>query len=174
LYSLLKAGIPLTRALAGLQESAEPAMAAVIQGTRESLESGHELGTSLARQGGVFSNFYIAMVRVGELTGRLDEVFIRLFHHLSFEKLMREQVRSALRYPSFVVIVMLVAIAVVNVFVIPAFQKVFDGFGTQLPLMTRILVGFSKFTVTMWPYLVVAGVLARPRWRVLRAALRWR
>ncbi|MEY2890118.1 MAG: hypothetical protein RJA98_26 [Pseudomonadota bacterium] len=168
LYSLLKAGIPLTRALSGLQESAEPAMAAVIQGTRESLESGHELGTSLARQGGVFSNFYIAMVRVGELTGRLDEVFIRLFHHLSFEKLMREQVRSALRYPSFVVIVMLVAIAVVNVFVIPAFQKVFDGFGTQLPLMTRILVGFSKFTVTMWPYLAVAGVLA---WLGVRAWL---
>jgi MSHA biogenesis protein MshG len=77
-------------------------------------------------------------------------------------------VRSALRYPSFVVIVMLVAIAVVNVFVIPAFQKVFDGFGTQLPLMTRILVGFSKFTVTMWPYLVVAGVLA---WLGVRAWL---
>ena len=85
-------------------------MAAVIRQTRESLESGNALSMSMARQHGVFSAFYIAMVRIGELTGRLDEVFLRLFHHLAFEKLMREQVRTALRYPSFVVAVMAVAI----------------------------------------------------------------
>ncbi len=157
IYTLLKSGIPLTRALAGLQESAAPAMAQVIRQTRESLESGNEMSTSLARQTGIFSGFYVAMVRVGEMTGRLDEVFLRLFHHLEFEKLMRDQVKSALRYPSFVVAVMAVAVMVVNIFVIPAFQKVFDGFGAELPLMTQILVGFSKFTLVAWPY-IVAGV----------------
>ena len=75
-----------------------------------------------------------AMVRIGELTGRLDEVFLRLFHHLAFEKLMRDQVRTALRYPSFVVAVMAAAIVIINLFVIPAFQKGFDGFGAELPL----------------------------------------
>jgi len=105
LHSLLKAGIPITRALSGLQESAGEAMAAVIRNVRESLESGIELSTSMARQTGIFNSFYIAMIRVGELTGRLDEVFLRLFHHLEFEKLMRDQVKTALRYPSFVVAV---------------------------------------------------------------------
>lgn len=167
LHTLLKSGIPLTRALAGLQESASSAMKDVIRQTRESLESGNEMSTSLARQTGIFSAFYVAMVRVGEMTGRLDEVFLRLFHHLEFEKLMRDQVKSALRYPSFVVTVMLIAIGVVNVFVIPAFQKVFDGFGAELPLMTRLLVGFSKFTLVAWPYLIagtVGAVFAFKRW----------
>lgn len=167
LHSLLKAGIPITRALGGLQESATEAMRRVLRNVRESLESGIELSTSMARQAGVFNNFYVAMIRVGELTGRLDEVFLRLFHHLEFEKLMRDQVKAALRYPSFVLIVMAVAIAVINIFVIPAFQKVFDGFGADLPLMTRILVGFSKFTVAAWPYLLgglVGGIWLFRKW----------
>jgi MSHA biogenesis protein MshG len=159
LHSLLKAGIPITRALAGLQDSAGPAMAGVIRQTRESLEGGNALSLSMARQHGVFSAFYIAMVRIGELTGRLDEVFMRLFHHLSFEKLMRDQVKTALRYPSFVVAVMAAAIVIINLFVIPAFQKVFDGFGAELPLMTRILIGFSSLMTAGWPYLLGAAVL---------------
>jgi MSHA biogenesis protein MshG len=169
LHSLLKAGIPITRALGGLQDSAEPAMATVIRQTRESLESGNALSLSMARQHGVFSPFYIAMVRIGELTGRLDEVFMRLFHHLAFEKLMRDQVRTALRYPSFVVAVMGVAIVVINLFVIPAFQKVFDGFGAELPLMTRILIGFSQFMVAAWPWLLGGGIAG---WFAFRAWLR--
>ena len=160
LHSLLKAGIPITRALGGLQDSAAPAMAGVIRQTRESLESGNALSLSMARQHGVFSAFYIAMVKIGELTGRLDEVFLRLFHHLSFEKLMRDQVRTALRYPGFVVAVMVVATIIINLFVIPAFQKVFDGFGAELPLMTRILVGFSRFMVVGWPWLLGGAVVA--------------
>jgi MSHA biogenesis protein MshG len=159
LHSLMRAGIPITRALTGLQESATGAMVGVIRNTRESLESGNALSMSMARQHGVFSAFYIAMVRVGEMTGRLDEVFLRLFHHLAFERLMRDQVRTALRYPSFVIAVMAVAVCVINLFVIPAFQKVFDGFGAELPLMTRILIGFSQFTVASWPYLIGAGVI---------------
>lgn len=167
LHTLLKAGIALTRALGGLQESASPAMKDVIRQTRESLESGNEMSTSLAKQTGVFSAFYVAMVRVGEMTGRLDEVFLRLFHHLEFEKLMRDQVKSALRYPSFVVAVMIIAIGVVNVFVIPAFQRVFDNLGSDLPFMTQLLVGFSKFTLVAWPYLLVGavgGFFAFKRW----------
>jgi MSHA biogenesis protein MshG len=160
LHSLLRAGIPITRALSGLQESAAGAMADVIRATRESLESGNALSMSMARQHGVFSPFYIAMVRVGELTGRLDDVFMRLFHHLAFERLMRDQVKSALRYPSFVLAVMAVAIGVINLFVIPAFQKVFDGFGAELPLMTRILIGFSHLTMVGWPYLLAGGIVA--------------
>ncbi|MBL8403951.1 MAG: type II secretion system F family protein [Dechloromonas sp.] len=159
IHTLLKAGVPIMRALNGLQESAtNPAMKDVIRDVRESLEAGRELSVSLARHPKVFSPFYISMVRVGEATGLLDEIFLRLFEHLEFERFMREQVKSALRYPMFVVIAMAVAIVVVNLFVIPAFAKVFQGFGAELPLMTRILLGFSEFMVTWWPAMLVALV----------------
>lgn len=168
LHTLLKAGVPIMRALNGLQESAtNPSMKEVVRDVRESLEAGRELSVSLARHPKVFSPFYISMVRVGEATGLLDEIFLRLFEHMEFERFMREQVKSALRYPMFVVLAMAVAIVVVNLFVIPAFAKVFQGFGAELPLMTRLLLGFSEFMVTWWPAMlvaVIAGVVAFRTW----------
>lgn len=169
LHTLLRAGVPIMRALAGLQESStNPAMRAVIQDVRQSLDSGRELSQSLARHPRVFSPFYLSMVRVGEMTGRLEEVFIRLFEHLEFERFMKEQVKSALRYPSFVVAAMVIAMFIVNIWVIPAFAKVFKGFNTELPLMTRLLIGFSDFIVAWWPLLIagiVGGFTAFVAWR---------
>ncbi len=161
LYTLLKAGVPIMRALAGLQESStNTSMRKVIQEVRESLDSGRELSVSFGRHPGVFSEFYLSMVRVGEMTGRLEEVFIRLFEHMEFERFMKEQVKSALRYPSFVIAAMVAAMFVVNIFVIPAFAKVFAGFNTELPLMTRILLGFSNFMLNWWHLQIVAMVAA--------------
>lgn len=161
IYTLLKAGVPIMRALTGLQESsANKAMKKVIGQIRESLDSGRELSVSLARHPKIFTAFYLSMVRVGEMTGRLEEIFIRLFDHMEFERFMREQVKSALRYPSFVVMAMGAALFVVNIFVIPAFAKVFAGFGADLPLMTRILIGFSNFMVAWWHVLIAAIVAA--------------
>jgi len=158
IYTLLKAGVPIMRALTGLQESSgNPTMQALLQQVRESLDSGRELSLALARHPKVFTPFYLSMVRVGEMTGRLEEVFVSLCRHMEFERFMREQVKSALRYPSFVMAAMGVALIVVNLFVIPAFAQVFKGFNTELPLMTRILLGFSAFTVNWWH--VIAGAL---------------
>jgi MSHA biogenesis protein MshG len=160
IHTLLRAGVPIMRALAGLQESsANPAMKDVLQDVRESLDSGRELSLSLARHPKVFSPFYLSMVRVGEMTGRLEEVFIRLFDHLAFERFMKDQVKSALRYPSFVVAAMAIAIVIVNIFVIPAFAKVFKGFGAELPLMTRILIGFSDFMLNWWHVLLLGAIV---------------
>jgi MSHA biogenesis protein MshG len=168
LHTLLKAGVPIMRGLSGLQESAiNPAMAEVIRDVRESLEGGRELSASLARHPKVFNPFYVSMVRVGEATGLLDEIFLRLYEHMEFERFMREQVKSALRYPMFVVIAMLAAVVVVNVFVIPAFAKVFEGFGAELPLMTKILLGSSNFMVAWWPAMLAAlvgGIFAFRAW----------
>jgi MSHA biogenesis protein MshG len=161
IHTLLRAGVPIMRALAGLQESStNPAMRDVLRDVRESLDSGRELSLSLARHPKVFSPFYLSMVRVGEMTGRLEEVFIRLFDHLAFERFMKEQVKSALRYPSFVVAAMGIAIIVVNIFVIPAFAKVFKGFGAELPFMTRLLIGFSDFMLNWWHALLLGIILA--------------
>ena len=159
MYTLLKAGIPIMSALNGLQASTNnQTFATVIGNVRENLGSGRELSTALSQHPKVFSSFYVNMVRVGETTGMLDTVFLRLFDHLEFERFMHDQIKSALRYPTFVVIAMGVAIIVVNLFVIPAFAKVFQSFGAELPLMTRILLAFSNFMVAAWPYLL-AGII---------------
>jgi MSHA biogenesis protein MshG len=161
LYTLLKAGVPIMRGLAGLQESAiSRAFAKVIKDLRESLDSGRELSAAMRRHPEVFSQFYLSMVRVGEMTGRLEEVFLRLFDHLEFDRDMRERVKSATRYPSFVIFAMVAAMVIVNIFVIPAFVKVFDSFHAELPLMTRILIGASSFTVRYWPVMLVGAVAA--------------
>jgi MSHA biogenesis protein MshG len=163
MHTLLKSGVPIMRALAGLQDAAiNPEMKRVIGEVRESLEGGRELSQALARHPRVFSPFYLSMMRVGEATGLLEEIFLRLFEHLEFERYMREQVKTALRYPTFVVIAMAVALIVVNLFVIPAFAKVFAGFGAELPLMTRILLAFSNFMVAYWPMLACSAVWSLP------------
>lgn len=161
MYTLLKAGIPIMNALNGLKAStSNQAFAKVVEEIRESLGSGREFSAALAQHPQVFSSFYINMVRVGETTGMLEAVFLRLFEHLEFERFMRDQIKSALRYPIFVVSAMGVAIVIVNLFVIPAFAKVFAGFGAELPLMTQVLLAFSNFMVAAWPYLLVGGIAA--------------
>jgi MSHA biogenesis protein MshG len=151
LYTLLKSGVPIMRGLAGLQESAiSPAFGRVIRDLRESLDAGRELSAAMRRHPLVFNNFYLSMVRVGEMTGRLDEVMLRLFDHLEFDRDMRGRVKSALRYPMFVVIAMVIAMFIVNMFVIPQFVTVFKSFNAELPLMTRILIATSAFTTNYW------------------------
>jgi MSHA biogenesis protein MshG len=161
LYTLQKAGVPLLRSLAGLQASTDKkAVAAVLADLRASLDQGRELGTAMARHPKVFSSFYVAMVRVGELTGRLTESFQRLAEHIEFELDVRGRIKQALRYPTTVMIAIFIAMVVINIFVIPTFANVFAQFKTELPLMTRILLGVSGFTVRYWPLLVVGGIAA--------------
>lgn len=156
MYTLLKSGVPIMRSLAGLQESAiNKAFAKVLKNVRESLDSGRELSVALRQYPQVFSPFFVSMVRVGEMTGMLEEIFLRLSGYMEFEREMRERVRTALRYPLFVLAAMVAAMAVINLFVIPAFAKVFASFHAELPLMTRILLGTSNFAVQYWPLLLV-------------------
>lgn len=155
MYTLLKAGVPIMGALKGLQESTDnKTFGRVIQEIRESLDSGRELSASLARHPTAFNSFFVNMVRVGEHTGKLEEVFLRLFHHMEFEQFIREQVKSAIRYPLFVVATMAIAIVIINLFVIPAFAKVYAGFKAELPPLTKILIAFSDFMLTFWPALL--------------------
>jgi MSHA biogenesis protein MshG len=159
LYTLLKSGVPIMRGLAGLQESAiSKSFAKVIKDLRESLDAGRELSAAMKRHPDCFSNFYLSMVRVGEMTGRLEEVFLRLFDHLEFDRDMRQRVKSAIRYPIFVMVAMIAAMVVVNIFVIPKFEQVFASLHAELPLMTRILIATSKFSVAYWPAMAAVAV----------------
>ena len=160
MHTLLKSGVPIIRALAGLQESSQnPTLAKVVGEVRDGLESGRELSFTMRAHPKVFSSFMVNMVRVGEMTGRLDDVFLRLYEFFAFEKKMREDIRAALRYPLIVVFAITAAMFIVNIFVIPAFAKMFASFKTQLPLMTRILIGTSEAFVSYW-WLMLAAIIA--------------
>jgi MSHA biogenesis protein MshG len=167
MYTLLKSGVPILKSLASLQESATRiGFANTLQDLRTSLDSGRDLSTAMRRHPKVFGPFYVSMVRVGELTGALEEVFLRLFNHLEFEREIKDKVSQALRYPMFVVVVMAIALVIVNIFVIPAFARIFASFKAELPLMTKVLLAFSDFMVQYWPALLGATVGAYFLFRV--------
>jgi MSHA biogenesis protein MshG len=158
-----------------LQESAtNPALARVLQEVRGDLESGKELSAALRRHPQVFSAFFVAMVRVGEMTGHLEEVFLRLAQHTEFDIEMRGRVKSALRYPTFVIAAMIAALLIVNIWVIPVFAQLYEGFHAQLPPLTRALIAFSNFTIGYWPLLAASAIAAGVGFRLWVATPRGR
>jgi MSHA biogenesis protein MshG len=161
MYSLLKSGVPILRALNGLQDSTRNrSLRTVIAEVRDDLDGGRDLSTALRAHPKVFSPFYVSMVQAGEATGTLDAAFLSLFGHIEFEKRTRDNIKAAMRYPSFVVMAMAAAIVVVNLYVIPAFAGVFKSMGAKLPLMTQYLIAFSDFMVHHWPAMLGAVIAA--------------
>ena len=155
MYTLLKAGVPIMQALRGLRESTQnPALAKVIGNLNESLDTGLDLNSAMRRHPQVFSSLYVNLVQVGETTGSLQEVFLQLTVYLEREKDTRDQIKSATRYPTFVVAAIFIAIFIINIFVIPTFAKVYAGFKIELPLATKILIASSNFTVAYWPVIL--------------------
>ena len=159
MYTLLRAGVPILRAFAGLQESVRnPALKDVIADLLVNLDAGRELSSALRRHPKVFSNYYVSIVRVGETTGTLAESFDRMFHHIEFERGVRERIKTALRYPIIVLTAIAIAIAIVNFAVIPAFAKIFEANKVPLPVLTRVLIATSNFFLAWWPAMLAALV----------------
>lgn len=161
MYSLMRAGVPITRSMTGItQATKNRILVGIFKDIQANLESGRELSAAMARHPAVFTPLYISMVRIGENTGKLDESFLRISQYLDLEKDTRERVKSALRYPVMVIAAMAIAVGVINVMVIPAFAKVFEKAHAQLPLPTKILIATSNFFVAYWPYMLAGIALA--------------
>ena len=161
MYTLLKAGVPIMQALRGLRDSTQnPALAKVIASISESLDTGLDLTSALRRHPQVFSSLYVNLVQMGESTGSLQEVFLQLAVYLEREKDTRDRIKSATRYPTFVVAAVVIAIFIINLFVIPTFAKVYAGFKIELPVPTKILIATSNFTVAYWPAMLLAVITA--------------
>jgi len=159
MYSLMQAGIPVMRAIGGLKESAtNEVMKRALTQVLSDLESGRTLSTALAKQSKVFSHIVVSLVHVGENTGHLDEAFLQLASYLEKEQETRKQIKAAMRYPTFVILALIVAMFVLNILVIPVFANMFKGFGVELPWTTQALLATSTFFVNYWPYMLVASV----------------
>ena len=160
MYTLMHAGVPIIRSITGLADTTRnQVLQRTLHAIRTDIEGGHELSTAMAQYPDIFSNLFVSMVQVGENTGNLDDVFLQIAGYLEREKETRNQIKSAMRYPSFVLIAITVAMFIINMWVIPTFAKVFSGFGAELPLATRILLGTSEFTVAYWPVIVGSVIL---------------
>lgn len=160
MYILMKAGVPMTRAMVGLiQSTRNPYMADALRDVLSGIESGHELGGSLARHPEIFSTLFVSMVRVGEETGRLEEAFLRIFQYLELERETRRRVKAALRYPMFVLVAIMIAITIINIFVIPAFANLFERSNVPLPWQTKLIIGTSDFFVNWWPAMLAAVII---------------
>lgn len=156
MYTLLRAGVPIIRAINGLSETTRNyQFKTALKQIAADLESGYELSRALNQHPHIFTSLFVSMVQVGENTGNMDDAFIQLSDYLDRERETRAQVKSAMRYPMFVLGAISIAMLIINIWVIPTFTKVFSGFGAQLPLPTRILIGVSDFFVAAWPYLLV-------------------
>jgi MSHA biogenesis protein MshG len=159
MYTLMKSGVPMIKSITGLiQSSRNFKLIEALKDMMMNLESGRDLSSSLARHPSLFSPLYISMVKVGEETGRLEESFFRISEYLAREKETRERIKAALRYPIFVMVAIVVAIAIINIWVIPAFTGLFSKAGVTLPWQTRLLMATSEIFVQWWP-VMLAGLI---------------
>jgi len=155
---LLRAGLPLDRALKVLIDMAVPGqMKQLLAQLLKSVKGGKALSQGLLQHEDIFGNFYINMVRSAEASGQLPEVLERLVEYLENAKATRDAVVSALIYPSILFVVAMLAIVGMLGFVVPQFETLFADMGEALPLMTRMVIGAAEF-VKSYFWLIVAVV----------------
>ncbi|MFF9066265.1 type II secretion system F family protein [Streptomyces sp. NPDC014891] len=157
--TFVKAGVPLLDALEIIRaETKDRKLREVIGDVMDSLRFGESFAGAMAAHGRALPPFYVSVLRSAEATGELDVVMAQLSRYIDRDVEGRRTVRSALTYPSLVMGLALTVVLVLVVFVLPRFKAFFESFDAELPLPTRILLGFTDF-VTAW-YPVLLGVLA--------------
>ncbi|MBQ3681522.1 MAG: type II secretion system F family protein [Succinimonas sp.] len=155
MYSLSKAGVPIIRAIGGLADSTDHyGLKKSLSALNRDLIGGRSLTQAMGDQPKIYNSLFVSMINVGENTGRLEDVFFQLAEYFTLEQETRKRITSAMRYPFMVIIFIGVAIAILNIWVIPVFSTMFGKFGVELPLTTRILIGTSAFFVSYWPYML--------------------
>ncbi|CAL7964116.1 MSHA biogenesis protein MshG [Gammaproteobacteria bacterium] len=160
MYALIKAGVPIAKALTNLIDPTKPAsLNNCLRGIVNTISGGQTLTQAFAKYPNIFTPIVINIIDAGENSGQLELSFLRISEHLEFELNTTRQFKSVMRYPLTVVIAALAALTVINFLVIPSFAKMFASFGSELPLPTRILMAMSAFFVHNWHYLLVTIII---------------
>ncbi|MBW6453390.1 MAG: type II secretion system F family protein [Methyloprofundus sp.] len=161
MYSLSKAGVPIIRAIQSLKTSTRnKALASALGDITKSLESGLALSQALAKHPRIFDTLFCSIIAVGESSGSVDQAFYQISQYLEREKETQSRIKSAIRYPIMVIAAIAIALAIVNIYVIPAFKAVFDKINAELPWQTTLLINTSDFSVAYWPYILAALVVS--------------
>ncbi|MEO0137033.1 MAG: type II secretion system F family protein [candidate division WOR-3 bacterium] len=144
--TMLNAGLPLLNCLEILAKQTESTgLKRVLDEVRTDVEGGLSLADALRRQPKAFDNLYVNMVESGETGGALDTILQRLATYLEKTVALQRKIRGAMIYPIIITIVAVGAIAVLLIFVIPVFAKMYEGVGRELPAMTQLVINISNF-----------------------------
>jgi type II secretory pathway component PulF len=175
LATLVKAGMPLLRALRTVSDQLDPGpLRDVFAAVATDVESGVKFSEALSRHPRWFPAFYVNMVRAGEVGGLLDEILKRLAELLEKQARLRDRVRSALMYPAFVMFAAVSILIILMTFVVPTFVSMFAELGSSLPWPTQLLVTVSAIMKSWWWAVLIAiagagallrAVLATPNGR---------
>lgn len=170
LAGLLRAGVPIMRALTTIQKQTEnAAFQAVLLEVSGSVRDGRTLSESLARHPALFPELFVNMVRSGESAGMLDEILMRLAEARESDDELRARVTGAIAYPALVLAVGLLSVFVILTFFLPRIMHLFDGMTGTLPLPTRIVMGISAvFSQYWWLMIVLVAAGAWVAWRGVR------
>ena len=178
MHTITRTGLPLLKGMRGLMDTTHnEVLKATLVEVIGGLESGRSLSQSLARHPRIFSQLFISIIEIGEATGTMDTAFLRMYEYLSTDEDIRKRVKSAVRYPLIVVVAIGVAIAIITMFVIPAFEPIFRQLGDNIPLPTKIIMGLSSFASNQWPLVllgIIGGAAAAIAWvRTDSGRMRW-
>lgn len=154
------AGIPIIEALTIIAEECKnKQLKGILTESAERIRNGSNLSDALAVHQSALPNYYVPMVRAAELTGRLDEVLDQLAAYLDRDIEARRKVRTALTYPSVVMVMAIVTVFVLAAFVLPRFKDFFASLDAKLPLATRILLAITDFISTFYVFGAIGLVL---------------
>jgi general secretion pathway protein F len=161
LATLLESGLPLDKSLLVLIDLTEDneRVTKLIGRVLEKVKGGSSLADALEKQSGIFSKFYLNMIRAGEAGGSLGEVLTRLSEYLERSRELKETVSTALIYPAILLIMSLASLFVMLTFVVPQFSEMFESAGKALPVSTQIVVGLAEWLQSYWWVLVLGVVL---------------
>jgi len=176
LASLLEAGLTLDRSLQILRELAvDPQVAHLLERIQEKVRSGSTFSAALEAQGATFSPLYVNTVKAGEASGTLQAVMQRLADYMERSAELRESIKSALIYPTILLIVAGVSVALLLTLVVPQFAQMFEDMGQALPVATRIVIGAGDFVRGYWWLLIlgVVGLSAAARSLLERPTIRY-
>lgn len=144
--TLLRSGILLTEAITTLaQQTDNLYFKEVLREVRRSIDEGENLSNALSRFPKIFPGIYINLVRTGELTGNLDIMLDRLAKYFDSQHELREKIKSAMAYPTIVIIAAIAVVIFLLIFVVPVFQSIYGRTNVPLPLPTRMLISISNF-----------------------------
>ncbi len=153
---LLDAGVSIVTAVRQLgSTSTSPPLKSALLEIAELLEEGQSFTKVVRNHPKVFPNIYGNIIEVGESSGNLEESFNQLSRYLYTEAETRKRIKSALRYPKIVVGALIAAVAVINIFVVPAFAGFFKSFGRELPWATKVLIASSDIFTNYWPLMLI-------------------
>ena len=158
LATMMKAGVPLLQAFDIVARgNANPSVTRLLTDIRNDVETGTSLSTAFRKYPIYFDNLYCNLVEAGEQAGILDQLLDRLAVYMEKTEAIKSKIKSALMYPTSVIVVAFVVVAVIMIFVIPAFKQVFTSFGADLPAPTLIVIAMSEFFVAWW-WLIFGGI----------------